>query len=416
MAEGALSDRKIVLLVGAVQFVNILDFIMVMPLGPDFTRSLGFSASRIGLVGGAYTAAACVSGLAGALFLDRFDRRSALAVAMVGLILGTAAGGLATSLPTLMAARVLAGAFGGPATSVSLAIIADAIPAERRGKALGAVMGAFAAASVLGVPAGLELARIGTWRLPFFAVAALGLVVTAAVVTMLPPFRAHLGARREVPSFAHLFRQPVVLLSWAMTASVMLATFSIVPNLSSYFLFNLDYPRTSLSSLYLIGGTLSFFASRLVGLLVDRYGSFRVGTAGTLWFVGVLYTSFVSPVRALPVMAIFLGFMLSNSFRGVPHNTLTSKVPAPAERARFMSIQSAVQHFASSLGAVCSTFLLVELPDGKLEGMPRVAALSLTLAALFPFLARAVESRVATRATAPAPEAPATPRGAPDAA
>ncbi|MBL8720617.1 MAG: MFS transporter, partial [Myxococcales bacterium] len=92
---------------------------MVMPLGPDFARQLGISTSHIGYVGGAYTAAAAVSGLVGALFLDRFDRRSALVLSMLGLALGTAAGAFACGLPSLMLARVLAGAFGGPATSVS---------------------------------------------------------------------------------------------------------------------------------------------------------------------------------------------------------------------------------------------------------------------------------------------------------
>jgi predicted MFS family arabinose efflux permease len=389
-----ISERKVVFLVGAVQFINILDFMMVMPLGPDFARSLGFSASRIGLIGGAYTAAACVAGLVGAFFLDHFDRRSALAVAMAGLIMGTAAGGFATNLTTLMAARVVAGTFGGPATSIALAIVADAVPAERRGKALGAVMGAFAVASVLGVPAGLELARLGGWRAPFFAVAGLGVVITAAVVVLLPKLRDHLGAARHEPPLRDLFRRPVVLLSWTMTASVMLATFILVPNLSSYFQFNLAYPRKDLGVLYLVGGTLSFFATRLVGRFVDRFGSFRVGTVGTLWFMGVLYASFVTSAIRVPVMAIFLGFMLTNSLRGVPHNTLTSKVPAPAERARFMSIQSAVQHLASSVGAFLSAYLLHELPGGALEGMPTVATLSMVLAAVFPVLAWAVEARV----------------------
>ena len=149
-------ERAVVLLVAAVQFVNILDFVMVMPMGPDFAAALGIPASKLGLIGGSYTAAAAISGLACSFFLDRFDRRPALGVAMLGLVAGTAMGGLATGMPSLLAARIVAGLFGGPATSLSFSIIADVVPAQRRGTAMGIVMGAFSIASVLGVPAGLE--------------------------------------------------------------------------------------------------------------------------------------------------------------------------------------------------------------------------------------------------------------------
>src|SRR5690606_10505188 len=181
-----------------VQFVNILDFVIVMPLGPDFAAALGIPTSLVGVVGGSYTAAAALAGLAGSLFLDRYDRRSALGLAMLGLMLGTAAGGLANGHAGLLAARIVAGLFGGPATSIALAIIADSVPPERRGKAMGAVMGAFAVASVLGVPAGLELARLLGWRAPFFAVAALSLLVTVGVLWRLPPLREHLRKARTV--------------------------------------------------------------------------------------------------------------------------------------------------------------------------------------------------------------------------
>jgi MFS family permease len=82
------SEGWIVFLVGAVQFINIWDFVMVMPLGPDFAGALGIPLSHLGLLGGAYTAAAALAGIAGSTFLDRFDRRPALAVAMTGLVLG----------------------------------------------------------------------------------------------------------------------------------------------------------------------------------------------------------------------------------------------------------------------------------------------------------------------------------------
>src|SRR5262249_37358090 len=161
-------------------------FTMVMPLGPDFARALDIPTSELGKVVAGYGQAAAVSGFLGSFFLDRFDRRKALAVAMCGLVLGTLAGGLARDLPGLTLARVIAGAFGGPATSISYAIIADVIPPARRGKAMGAVMGAFSVAQVLGVPSALLLSQHFGWSVPFFAVATLGAGVAASAVLLLP--------------------------------------------------------------------------------------------------------------------------------------------------------------------------------------------------------------------------------------
>lgn len=410
------SERAIVFLVAAVQFINILDFMMVMPLGPDFAAALGIPVSHLGYIGGSYTAAASISGLAGAFFLDRFDRRSALAVAMLGLVIGTAAGGFAEGLATLLAARVLAGMFGGPATSLAFSIVADVIPAERRGKAMGAVMGAFSAASVLGVPAGLELSRRGGWRAPFFAVATLGLVIAGLSVFLLPRLRGHLadtsrprggGVRAALGELAALLGRGTVRISFLMSAALMMGAFLITPNISPYLQFNLGYPRDRLGLLYLAGGGMSFFSMRAAGALVDRFGSSSTGAAGSAALLGVLYVSFYEYVPGLPVLAIFVGFMIAMSFRNVAHNTLTSRVPLPAERARFTSIQSAVQHLAAAAAAFLSSELLREEPDGRLVGMPRVAALSMTLTAALPLLMWAVERRVAAQPGRAQPPPPA---------
>ena len=184
-------------LVAMVQLVNVLDFVMVMPLGRDFARALAIDESRLGLIGGSYTLAAAIAGLVGSRFLDRFDRRRALTVAMLGLVTATAAGGLARDLPSLMAARILAGAFGGPATSLSMAIVADVVPPARRGAAMGIVMSAFSVASVVGVPLGLYAAQLGSWRTPFFALAVIGLGVTGFAARALPPLRRHLEGPRH---------------------------------------------------------------------------------------------------------------------------------------------------------------------------------------------------------------------------
>jgi predicted MFS family arabinose efflux permease len=397
------SERTIVLAIGAVQVVNILDFVIVTPLGQDFAAALDIPMNRLGFVGASYTAAACVSGLVGALFLDRFDRRKALLVAMVGLVLGTLSGALANSLATLLLARVVAGVFGGPATSIAYSIIADVIPPERRGKAMGTVMGSFSVASVLGVPAGLELARVGSWRLPFIAVAVLGAVVGWYAHRALPPMTKHLenGAGRPFLEDARRLVRPDVVLSYGMTFVTMAASFILIPYMSAYVIMNLGFPRAQLGFLYLVGGVVSFFTMRIVGKLVDRFGSMYVGSFGSSFVGLVVYLGFVRSPPVIPVLAIFVGFMLGMSFRNVAYTTLTTKVPRADERARFGSLQSAVQHAASAIAGFAATQLLTEESGGRLVGMPRVALLSIAIGLLLPPMLWIVERHVRLGGAAP---------------
>jgi predicted MFS family arabinose efflux permease len=198
-----------------------------------------------------------------------------------------------------------------------------------------------------------------------------------------------------------------------MTAVVMMAGFIVIPNISAYVQANLGLPREDLKWLYLVGGLVSLFTMQLVGYLVDRFGSFRVGTLGSVLLIGVLYIFFYAYV-GLPLMLLFVFFMTAMSFRNIAYNALTTKVPAPYERARFQSIQSAVQHLASAFGAFLSAQLLHETAltngsgapvigrDGRpvmiLDGMPRVALVAMVLSALVPPLLYVVERDVRAKA------------------
>ena len=400
------SERTVIFLIGAVQFVNILDFMMVLPLGPFFAGPLGIPASRIGFIGGSYTAAAAISGIVCSFFLDRFDRRKALGVAVAGLVMATALGGFSTGFGSIVVARLLAGAFGGPATSLSLSIVADVIPSERRGKALGAVMGAFSVSAVLGVPAGLELARWGGWRLPFFSVAALGLVLLPIAIALLPPLTGHLVAGNAPNSartgFVRLLSRPIVQLCAIATVALMASAFLVIPVVTPYLVFNLRFPDKDLKWIYMIGGALSFVLLRVIGALVDRFGSTRLAAVGTGVFLLVAWFAFVRYDPRIPITLLFVLFMLGMNFRMAPYQTLISKVPAPRERASFMSLIGAVQHLSTSAGAVFSSVILSTGESGELVGMPRLGGIAMSVAALVPALFWLVERRVARAAPAPA--------------
>lgn len=407
----SLSEQSFIWLIGAVQFVNVLDFMMVMPLGPDFADAFDVPNSRLGLVGGSYTLAAAVSGIACSFFLDRFDRKKALVVALIGLVVCTAASGAIGSFEAMLATRWAAGMFGGPASALSLAIISDVIPPERRGRAMGAVLGAFAFASVLGVPAGLELAHLGGWRLPFFAVALAGVCAALLAFVVLPPLTLHLSRARPSGTVFELLRRPEVAVALLSNGVVMLGHFALVPNLAAYFQYNFGYPRDRLGLLYFTGGIISIGTMRVAGYLADRIGVSVVATFGTAAYIAVLTLSFISPALSIPVLALFVGFMVASSFRAVPMRALSSRVPDPEERARYLSAQSAVDHLAGAGGAVLGSRLLHELPNGRLDGMDRLGWVTVCLSAVVPLLLVFVERVVKRRERVPValPAASVTP-------
>ncbi|MFM2247632.1 MAG: hypothetical protein RL071_3706 [Pseudomonadota bacterium] len=397
------AERRVLLLLAAVQFVNIVDFMMVMPLGPDFARELGIAPDKLGVIGGSYTAAAAVAGVLGSTFLDRFDRRNALLLANLGLALGTAAAALAEGLGGLLAARVLAGLFGGPATALTYAVVTDLIPPERRGRAMGVVMGAFSIASVLGVPAGLELARMGGWRMPFLVVAGAGLAVGLLSRALLPPMRGHLDRGAPAGPLAELLGRPLVLGALALNFSGLLARFSLIPFISAFVVLNLGLPREDLGGLYMLGGLASLLTLRVVGPMVDRVGMMRVYWAATVALTITTGLAFLIEPPILPPTLLFPLFMASTSGANVALQTLFAAVPRPPERARYQSAQSAVQHLGAAAGASLGTLLLDGVDPTRLEGVPRIALFSMAITLLLPLGAAWVQGRLRA---APAPAAP----------
>ncbi|MBP7253542.1 MAG: MFS transporter, partial [Alphaproteobacteria bacterium] len=86
------NESRVILIAALIQFVNITDFMMVMPLGPDFAKALSIPVDKIGVIAGSYTLAAALFGVVAALFLDRFQRRRAILICLAGLIAATALG------------------------------------------------------------------------------------------------------------------------------------------------------------------------------------------------------------------------------------------------------------------------------------------------------------------------------------
>ncbi|CUI03996.1 MFS transporter [Massilia sp. P8910] len=368
---------RAILLVAALQFVYLVDFMMVLPLGPDLAREHGFAFDRLGWLAAAYTLASAVSGLVTFRLLDRFDRKPALLLTFALLALATLATTFCHGLPALMLARALTGAFGGPAVAIGMAIVIDLTPPEQRGKAMAKVMLGFSLAAIAGVPLGLELARIGGWQAPFYMVAALAALVLVAMACLLPALEGHLSARQKV-SARILLARPAVRLAMLLQAGSAFSAFLVIPHFSAYFLLNLGFPRAQLGMLYFAGGVVALLTVQLLGRLADRSGPvLAAGVATTAFCAGL--APFFGLGAALPIL-FFVLFMAGNAGRNVTMAATVSQVPSPHERAGFMSLQSLVQDVAIGAAALVTSWQLGEAADGRLTGMAPLAALAAVIA------------------------------------
>src|ERR1043166_9466275 len=187
-----MNERLLLFVLAAIQFTTVVDFLIIMPLGPQYMRVFAITPGQFGLIVSAYAISAGICGIASGFFLDRFDRKRALMALYAGFTLGTLFCALAPTYQLLVAARVVAGAFGGVAGALILAIVGDVVPEERRGTAMGLVMSSFSVASICGVPLGLLLASTLTWHVPFFALTGLCLIVWFAAFRVMPSLTGHL--------------------------------------------------------------------------------------------------------------------------------------------------------------------------------------------------------------------------------
>jgi predicted MFS family arabinose efflux permease len=346
----------LLLTISGIQFTHILDFMIMMPLGPQLTRLFGISDAQFGLLVSAYTLAAGVSGLVATTYVDRFDRKRLLLVLYGLFAVATLACGLAPGYGFLMAARVAAGLFGGVLGALAQTIVADVVPFERRGRAMGMVMSSFSVATVAGVPAGLLLASRWGWQMPFISIALLSSVLAVAAAWTMPPLRDHLGGP-ERPSvwqgIAQVLKDRNHLNALGFSALMMFTGFTIIPYFTIYLEANVGLVSQQIPYVYLCGGIATLFTARLIGRLADRLGKARVFrwlAVGLI--VPMLLMSSMRPMHIGWVLVVSTLLFVFLSGRMIPGMALLTGAANPALRGTFMAFNSAVQSAAMGAASI----------------------------------------------------------------
>ena len=372
----------------AVQFTHVVDFMIVMPLAPQFMRLWGIDPREFGLLVSAYTFAASASGFVAVLVIDRYDRRHALLFMVSGFTVSTALCGFAQGYAALFAARVLAGGFGGVTGALILAIVADVVPYARRARANALVASAFSLAAIAGVPAGLWLAAQFNWRAPFLAVASLAVFAWATAWRVLPPIAGHVEHGRSHGALARLRAVVSVSNHWhsfAFVVALMFAGFTVIPFIAAYSVANVGIREAELPILYAAGGITTLVTAQVIGRLADRFGKQRVFLWVALASVAPILAITHMPRASLPgFMPVFVAFMVLVTGRFGPAMALVSGSAEPRLRGSFMSLTASIQQLGAGLAAYLAGATIGEGAGGPLTGFGAVGwiAVACTLASI----------------------------------
>ncbi|HEY1187491.1 MAG TPA: MFS transporter [Gemmata sp.] len=385
------AEWGMILILVAIQFTHMVDFVIIMPLGGRLMRELSLTEAQFAHIVSAYAWAAGVASLVASFVMDRFDRKHVLMAMYAGFTLSTLFCGLAAGYEWLLVSRTLAGAFGGTAAVALMSVIGDVFPPEKRGRASGAVISSFAVASIAGLPAGLLLAEWLGRGAPFVALAALSAIVWVLAWAKLPPVRGHLNVKRpnRWAEFAQVVSNRNYLGAFAFTFFLVLGTFTVASFVGPYLTAINGWTEGQLSQLYFVAGLCTLIGMTIFGRLADRVARlplFRVlGSCAMLMALVVTHL----PAGPLWVAALAMsGFMVAAAGRMVPIQALLLGVARPQNRGAFMSVNTAVQHAATGLAPLIAGALVTIGPNYAI-GYPNVgwvaagtAAISLVLAGL----------------------------------
>jgi predicted MFS family arabinose efflux permease len=372
-------ERWLLITLAGVQFTNILDFMIMMPLGPQFTALFHISDAQFGLLVSAYTLAAGASGLLASTYIDRFGRKQLLLVLYVLFGVATLGCGIASTYEALFVARVFAGIFGGVLSALTQTIVGDVIPFERRGAAMGVVMTSFAVATVAGVPLGLFAATHLGWNAAFLGIAALCFILVAFAWLTLPTLRGHL--QRQVPQsawqrIAQTLADKNHQQGLMFSGLLMFTGFTVIPYITIYLQTNVGIKTEQIPVVYLFGGVATLMSARWIGRLADSYGKFET--------YRVLALSVLIPMAAVALMPradlwIVLPFttlfFVCMSGRNIPGMAMLTSAASPAVRGTFMTLNSAVQSAAMGLAALVGGQIISRDSQGLVQHYWIAAAL-----------------------------------------
>jgi DHA1 family tetracycline resistance protein-like MFS transporter len=378
-------DKKRLITVFIIVFVDLLGFGLILPLLPYYADAYGATPFVVGLLAASYAAAQLIGAPVLGRLSDRYGRRPILLISIAGTVVGFLLLGFAEPLgralagdssvattnaiilAILFASRIIDGVTGGN-ISVAQAYITDITDEENRARGLGLIGAAFGLGFIIGPALGGALSDGGRYAVPAFVAAAIATLNWFAVLFWLPesltdeikaelakqPARAILSVREFVNALQRPRFGP--LLQVRFFYGLAFATFTGVFALYAQYQLRLDSTGTGYILAYV--GFLSVLVQGVaIGRLTKRFPENRLifGAVIVLAF-SLLAWAFTPSILLLLVVLAPLAFA-SGVLNTVINSSITKSV-YPEEVGGALGVAASVESLTRVIGPAAGGLLL----------------------------------------------------------
>lgn len=355
---GDIDVRSAAALIGLL-LVGLVDNQILSPVLRDIASSFQVSVGRVGTTVSGYALAAAAAALVVGPLSDRGGRCRFLTAAGLSFALGSTLAYFSNFFGLFVVARIVSGASAGVISALVVATIADRVPYERRGRAMGWVASAYFAAPILFVPAASWLADLLSWRAIYVVFAGTSILLAILVRSWVDE-----GHHRK-PKDSETARQSSTYLRFFLdrtTAAGAVSAFFVSGGITGFILYlgaflgeEFGLSVTQIGLVFLLSGAASLAGAVGAGPLSDRVGKKSMAIVGCIALaVFVMGVPFINGGISLYVLLGLVG--LAAASRVAPLQSLVTELVSQESRGAYIALRNTLSQLgiaaSASVGAV----------------------------------------------------------------
>lgn len=347
---------KKILILALGMFSLGMDTYIVAGLIPEMSRSLNQSSTAIGQGVTIFTLVFAISAPLFSIFLAKINVKQTLIFALIIFIFANIMTSLAVNLPIYLLARAIAGLGAGIFSPMAVSTGSQLVENKNRGKALATVVGGMSIGTVIGVPLGIQISNLSSWRVTLLFIV---LISTLTCVLIAIHFRAIFAPTPpSIKERFKLFILPHIIRIMTVTVCAAIASLGLYTYLSKIVEhYQSIYSLTTYLMLWGIGGLIGSFS---IGFIIDMFKFTNLIVLSIM--ILLLFSFILLPISIHTPIASCLPFLLWGAMgwatQAPQQHILIKNYKSYGETA--VALNSSVNYLGSSIGsALCGSLLFI---------------------------------------------------------